>query len=80
MKNKFEDIMSQHSDEELIKILNSKEGDFQPEAIEAALKEAKKRNVDSNANPEKNEQQIAIVEAKKKSKKISCTHIYFNRV
>ena len=45
MKNKFEEIMSQHSDKELIKILDSQKGDYQPEAMEAAQNEAKKRNI-----------------------------------
>ena len=43
MKNNFEDAMSKRTNEELIKIINSSSGDYQPEAVEAAEQEIKKR-------------------------------------
>ena len=50
MENKFEVIMSQRSDADLLKILNEQRNDYQPEAVIAAEIEFKKRNL--------NEQQI----------------------
>jgi len=43
MKNNFEDVMSKRTDEELTKIIGSSLGDYQPEAVEAAEQEIKKR-------------------------------------
>lgn len=45
MNNKFSDVMPQHTDAELIKILNEHRNDYQPEAVEAAEVEFKKRNL-----------------------------------
>ncbi len=46
MENRFEEVMANHSDEELVKIINSEPGDYQPEAIKAAHKEIQKRKID----------------------------------
>jgi len=45
MKNEFEEVMSQNSDAELLEVLNSNPGDYQPLALEAAKIEFKKRNL-----------------------------------
>ena len=45
MKNQFEDSMSKRTDEEIEKILSSKPGDYQTEAVDAAIVEAKRRNL-----------------------------------
>lgn len=45
MGNQYKDAMSQRTDEELITILKSNEGDYQAEAVEAAISEAKTRNL-----------------------------------
>lgn len=46
MNHQFEEVMANHSDEELVKIINSEPGDYQPEAIDAAHKEIQKRKID----------------------------------
>jgi hypothetical protein len=51
MENKFEKVMSHKTDEELKEILKSSQGDYQLEAMEAALIEANKRNL--NVEPSK---------------------------
>ena len=43
MENKFEKVMSQRTDEELIKIMTLEIDDYEPIAIEAAEKEIIKR-------------------------------------
>jgi len=45
MTNEFDDVMSQHSNAELIAILNSPEGDYQPAAMEAAKRVFDGRNL-----------------------------------
>ena len=45
MNNRFDDIMRKHTDAELITIVNSPEGDYEPDALEAAKIELKKRNL-----------------------------------
>src|SRR5579872_4059847 len=45
MKNEFEDIMSKRTDAELLQIINSAPGDYQPLALEAANVEFQKRNL-----------------------------------
>ncbi|MGZ3757134.1 MAG: hypothetical protein ACXVAY_11920 [Mucilaginibacter sp.] len=54
MENQFDHVMSKRTDIELIKILNSPEGDYVPEAIEAAQREYNKRNLST--------EQITVVE------------------
>jgi len=45
MENQFDEVMSKRTDAELIKILNSAEGDYQLMALEAAKREYEKRNL-----------------------------------
>ena len=45
MENQFDAVMSKRTDVDLIKILNSPEGDYQPAALEAAQREYDKRNL-----------------------------------
>jgi hypothetical protein len=45
MENQFDEVMATRTDAELIKILNSPEGDYQPAAFEAATKQYTKRNL-----------------------------------
>ncbi len=48
MENEFQKVMSQRTDEELIKILTVERGKYNPLAIEAAESEVKKRNIDTS--------------------------------
>ena len=45
MKNDFEKAMSKRTDEELNRIISSSSGDYQPEAVNAAVQEIKKRQL-----------------------------------
>ncbi len=45
MNNEFEDVMSKRTDSELLQVINSSPGDYQPLALEAAKIEFKKRNL-----------------------------------
>jgi hypothetical protein len=45
MNNEFEEVMSKRTDAELLTVLNSSPGDYQPLALEAAKTELKKRNL-----------------------------------
>ena len=45
MKNQFRITMKSKSDEELLKVLNSKEGEYRTEAVEAAKEEVKHRGI-----------------------------------
>lgn len=45
MENEFDLIMSKQSDKDLIKILNSAQRDYKPEALEAAARIFKTRNI-----------------------------------
>jgi hypothetical protein len=45
MKGDFKEVMSQHSDAELLEILTKFKDDYQPEAVVAAENEIKKRNL-----------------------------------
>ena len=45
MTNNFDEVMSKRTDAELLKILNSPEGDYQPIALDAAKREFAKRNL-----------------------------------
>lgn len=45
MENEFDEVMSQRTNEELVAILNSPEGDYQPAAIEAAQRLFKARKL-----------------------------------
>ena len=48
MENKFSEVMSQRTDDELIKIVTVDRERYNPIAIEAAESEIKKRNIDTN--------------------------------
>ena len=48
MENEFREVMSQRTDEELVKILTVERGKYNPIAIEAAEDEVKKRNIDTS--------------------------------
>ena len=48
MTNNFDEVMSIRTDAELLKILNSPVGDYQPIALEAAKREFAKRNLSDN--------------------------------
>lgn len=43
--NKYSDVMAKHSDEKLVDLLNNHREEYQPEAIEAMIEEAKKRGL-----------------------------------
>jgi len=45
MENQFDDVMANRTDAELINILQSPSGDYQPSALESAKREFKKRNL-----------------------------------
>jgi hypothetical protein len=45
MNNEFEEVMSKRTDAELLAVLNSSPGDYQPLALDAAKTELKKRNL-----------------------------------
>jgi hypothetical protein len=45
MENEFDEIMKQHSDAELIEILNSQPGDYKDSAMESAKREFRSRNL-----------------------------------
>jgi hypothetical protein len=45
MNNEFEQVISKRTDAELLQIINSSPGDYQPLALEAANIEFKKRNL-----------------------------------
>jgi len=48
MENKFNEVMSQRTDDELIKIITVERERYNPIEIEAAESEIKKRNIDTN--------------------------------
>lgn len=48
MKNEFKEVMSQRTDEELIKIVTVERDGYNPIAIEAADSEIEKRNIDTS--------------------------------
>lgn len=50
MKNKFTEVMSRKSDEELIEIVTKKKHEFQDDAIEAAIQNLKLRGIQIGSN------------------------------
>lgn len=64
MENEFQEVMSQRTDEELIKIVTVERGKYNPTAIEAAESEVKKRNIDTGKFAEIKEK--ATIEKEKK--------------
>ena len=45
MENEFDEIMKQHTDAELMEVLNSAPGDYKDSAMESARREFKSRNL-----------------------------------
>ena len=45
MENEFDGVMRKRTDADLIKILNSPQGDYQPDALEAAQREFERRSL-----------------------------------
>ena len=61
MENKFAEAMSKRSDSELLEIVTKLRNDYQPEAVEAAEIEIKKRNL-STEQIEKAKEEIIVKE------------------
>ncbi|WP_299902022.1 RDD family protein [uncultured Aquimarina sp.] len=66
MENEFKEVMSQRTNEELIKILTVEIGKYQPLAVEAAELEVKKRNIDTSDFEQIREKAFAEKEQKEK--------------
>ena len=66
MENEFKEVMSQRTDEELIKIVTVERDRYNPIAIEAAESEIEKRNIDTSKFEEIKE--VATAEKKQKEK------------
>lgn len=66
MKNEFNQIMSQHTDEKLIKIVTVEREKYQPIAVEAAESEIERRSIDIKLFEEIIEKEIAKKEKKEK--------------
>jgi uncharacterized RDD family membrane protein YckC len=66
MENEFKEVMSQRTDEELIKIVTIEREGYNPTAIEAAESEIEKRNIDTSKFEEIKE--VATAEKKQKEK------------
>ncbi len=66
MENEFKEVMSQRTDEELIKIVTVEREGYNPTAIEAAESEIEKRNIDTSKFEEIKE--VATAEKKQKEK------------
>ena len=65
MENEFKQVMSERTDEELIKIVTIERDGYNPTAIEAAESEIKKRNIDTSKFTEIKEKATAEKEQKK---------------
>ncbi|MBW1297916.1 RDD family protein [Aquimarina litoralis] len=66
MENEFQEVMSQRTDKELIKIVTVERGKYQPLAIEAAEIEIEKRNIDTADFEQIREKATAEKEQKEK--------------
>ena len=64
MENEFTQVMSERTDEELIKIVTVERQNYQPLAVEAAEREIEKRNIDPNTY-ERVKEQVAAVHVQK---------------
>jgi len=80
MTTDFKDVMSQRSDEELIKIVTIQRNDYQPLAVESAEEEIKKRGIDTTKVEEiKTDLEEKIEEEKEfDSKKVNSLTRLFN--
>ena len=61
MKNKFEDVMSKRTDEELKKIVSSPAGDYLPEAVKAAEQEIEKRQLIVERQSKYSDEQLSAI-------------------
>ncbi len=66
MENEFKEVMSQRTDEELIKIVTDERDGYNSMAIEAAESEIEKRNIDTTKFTEIKEKVVAEKEKKEK--------------
>ena len=66
MENKFAKVMSERTDEELIKIVTVERGSYNPTAIKAADAEVEKRNIDTSEFEKIREKATAEKEQKEK--------------
>jgi len=66
MENEFKQVMSERTDEELIKIVTAERERYNPTAIEAAESEIEKRNIDTSDFEKIQEKVVAEKERKEK--------------
>ena len=66
MENEFAKVMSERTDEELVKIVTVERGSYNPTAIEAADAEVEKRNIDTSEFEKIREKATAEKEQKEK--------------
>ena len=66
MENEFAKVMSERTDEELIKIVTAERTSYNPTAIEAAEAEIEKRNIDKNEFEKIKERATVEIEQKQK--------------
>lgn len=81
-KNNFVDVMSKHSDEELIEIITVKKDSYESEAVEAAEDELKKRNIDTSKFQQIKTELVSKVEAQEEfnAKKVRSSVRLFNLI
>jgi len=58
MENQFTNVMSQRTDAELLKIVNEHRKDYQPDAVEAAEKELRNRNLNTQQIQEASKENV----------------------
>ena len=84
MENEFKKVMSQQTDEELIKIVTLERSRYNPIAVEAAESEIENRHIDSSKFHEIREKEIIEKKEKEKvfevKKQISRFWIYFGYI
>lgn len=64
MENEFKKVMSEHLDQELIKIVTAERDKYNPMAIEAAELEIEKRNIDTSTFEEIREHAVRVEQNK----------------
>jgi hypothetical protein len=81
MDNKFIDVMEKRSDSELLEIVTKLRDDYQPEAIEAAELEIKKRDLSTDqieqAKQELKEKELSLEERKNESLSVGQRILFF---
>lgn len=81
MDNKFIEVMEKRSNSELLEIVTKLRDDYQPEAIEAAELEIKKRDLSTDqieqAKQELKEKELSIEERKNESLSVSQRILFF---